>query len=127
MPGDPRSGSKVGEAPDREIGKPGKNRGKVVAHRNFKPAAAFHDRDEKLIKKSNPGKNEAYGLDAGPDGSQALLVSALTRNMGVAERSAIRQMVLLKNLLMPSTRSTQGCQERRSAGRSWQCDGRLPW
>ncbi len=39
-------------------------------------------RDEKLIKKSNPGKNEAYGLDAGPNGSQALLISALTRGMG---------------------------------------------
>jgi hypothetical protein len=43
MPGDPRSGSKVWEAPDREIGKPGENRGKIAAHRNFQPAAAFHD------------------------------------------------------------------------------------
>ena len=39
-------------------------------------------KDEKLIKKSNPGKHDAYGLDAGSGGSQALLVSALTRNMG---------------------------------------------
>ena len=37
MPGDPHSGSKVWEAPDRQIGKSGKNRGKVVAHRNFQP------------------------------------------------------------------------------------------
>ena len=41
-------------------------------------------KDEKLIKKSNPGKNEAYGLDAGPNGSQALLISALTRGLGAA-------------------------------------------
>jgi hypothetical protein len=43
MPGDPRSGSKVWKAPDREIGKSGKNRGKVITHRKFQPAAAFHD------------------------------------------------------------------------------------
>jgi hypothetical protein len=35
MPGDPHSGSKVWKAPDREIGKPGENRGKVIAHREF--------------------------------------------------------------------------------------------
>jgi hypothetical protein len=45
-------------------------------------------RDEKLIKKSNPGKNDAYGLDAGPGGSQAFLVSALTRGMGAAAMDA---------------------------------------
>jgi len=39
----PRSGSKVWEAPNREIGKPGENRGKVIAHRDLQPAAAFHD------------------------------------------------------------------------------------
>jgi len=43
MPGDPRSGSKVREALDREIGKPGENRGQIVAHREFQTAAAFHD------------------------------------------------------------------------------------
>lgn len=40
-------------------------------------------RDEKLIKKSNPGKGDAYGLDAGPGGRQAFFMSALSRNMGV--------------------------------------------
>jgi hypothetical protein len=35
MPGDPHCGSKVWEAPDREIAKPGDNCGKVVAHRDF--------------------------------------------------------------------------------------------
>jgi hypothetical protein len=34
MPGDPPSGSKVWKAPDREIGKPGENRGKVIVHRD---------------------------------------------------------------------------------------------
>lgn len=42
-------------------------------------------KDEKLIKKSNPGKNEAYGLDAGPGGSQAFLISALTGDMGITD------------------------------------------
>jgi hypothetical protein len=41
-------------------------------------------KDEKLIKKSNPSQNEAYGLDAGPDGSQALLIAGLLSNMGAA-------------------------------------------
>jgi hypothetical protein len=38
MPGDPHSGSKVWKAPDWEIGKPGENRGKVVAHRDLRSA-----------------------------------------------------------------------------------------
>jgi hypothetical protein len=42
-------------------------------------------KDEKLIKKSNPGKNDAYGLDAGPGGSQAFFVAALTRNMAAPD------------------------------------------
>jgi len=46
MPGDP-GGSKVWEAPDREIGKPGENRGKVIAHPNFQPATAFHYRENR--------------------------------------------------------------------------------
>lgn len=41
-------------------------------------------RDEKLIKKSNPSQGTAYGLDAGPGGSQALLMAGLTRNLGAA-------------------------------------------
>ena len=44
---DPRSGSKVWEALDRKIGKPGENCGQVVAHREFQPAAAFHDRENR--------------------------------------------------------------------------------
>jgi len=49
---DPRSGSKVWEAPDREIGKPGENRGKVVAHRDFQPTASFHDRENRCNLRS---------------------------------------------------------------------------
>jgi len=45
MLGDPRSGSKAWEALDRQIGKPRENRGQIVAHREFQPAAAFHDRE----------------------------------------------------------------------------------
>ena len=36
-------------------------------------------KDENLIKKSNPGQNDAYGLDAGPGGAQAMLVAGLMR------------------------------------------------
>jgi hypothetical protein len=46
MLGDPRSRSQVWETLDWEIGKPGENRGQVVAHWEFQPAAAFHDRHE---------------------------------------------------------------------------------
>ena len=45
MPGDPHSRSKVWKALGREIGKPRENRGKVFAHGEFQPAAAFHDRE----------------------------------------------------------------------------------
>ncbi|MGB7553591.1 MAG: hypothetical protein WBM04_04410 [Candidatus Korobacteraceae bacterium] len=43
MLGEPLSGSKGWEALDGKIGKPGENPGQVVAHWEFKPAAAFHD------------------------------------------------------------------------------------
>jgi hypothetical protein len=47
MPGDPHSGSKVWKAPDREIGKPGENRRKVIADRDLEPTAAFHNRESR--------------------------------------------------------------------------------
>jgi hypothetical protein len=47
MLGDPRSGSKVWEALDRKIGKPRGDRGQVVAHWEFQPPAAFHDRENR--------------------------------------------------------------------------------
>src|SRR6266568_1615808 len=47
MPGGPHSGSEIWEAPDRETGKPGENRGKVIAHRDSQPTAAFHDRENR--------------------------------------------------------------------------------
>src|SRR5580700_3983409 len=46
--GNPRSGSKVWEAPDREVGKSGENRGQIVAHPKFQPAAAFREPRESL-------------------------------------------------------------------------------
>ena len=42
----PRSGSKVWEVLDRAISESGKNHGQVVAHWDFQPAAAFHDRED---------------------------------------------------------------------------------
>ena len=52
--GDPRSGSKVWEALDREIGKPGENRGQIVAHGEFPaklapPHAAAHKLRHQLL------------------------------------------------------------------------------
>ena len=47
MPGNPHSGSNVWEAPDREIGKSGENHGEIIAHREFQPSAAFHDRENR--------------------------------------------------------------------------------
>ena len=48
MPGDDlHSRSKVWKAPDREIGKSGENRGKVIAHRDLQPTAAFYDREDR--------------------------------------------------------------------------------
>src|ERR1039457_3903007 len=52
MPGDPHSGSKVWKAPDREIGKPGENPGKVIAHWDLQPTAAFHDRENRCNLRS---------------------------------------------------------------------------
>src|ERR1035441_8457089 len=40
------------EAPDREIGKPGENRGKVIAHRDLQPTAAFHYRENRCNLRS---------------------------------------------------------------------------
>ena len=54
MSGDPDSGSEVWKAPDREIGKPGENRGQVIAHRDSQQTAAFHDRVGRLPN-SEPG------------------------------------------------------------------------
>ncbi len=52
MLGDPRSGSKVWEALDREIGKPGETRGQIVAHWEFQlapPHAAAHKLRHQLL------------------------------------------------------------------------------
>jgi hypothetical protein len=40
MPDDPRSGRKLWEALDREIGKLGENRGQILAHWEFQPLEA---------------------------------------------------------------------------------------
>jgi hypothetical protein len=47
MSGDPHSGRKVWKVPDREIGKPGENRGKIVAHGDFQPTTTLHDRENR--------------------------------------------------------------------------------
>jgi len=52
MPGDPHCGSMVWKAPDREIGKPGENRGEIIAHRDLQPTAAFCDRENRCNLRS---------------------------------------------------------------------------
>ena len=60
MLGDPLSGSEVWEALDREIGKPWENRGQVVAHWEFQPAAAFHNRQNCRNLRSRPWTADVY-------------------------------------------------------------------
>ena len=45
-------------------------------------------KDEKLLRKSNPGKEEAYGLDDGSTASNAMFINALTRSLGASEQTA---------------------------------------
>jgi hypothetical protein len=66
MPGDPHGGSKVWKAADREIGKPGENRGKVIAHRDLEPAAAFHDREKSLQPSVLPVECRCVSSSSGP-------------------------------------------------------------
>ncbi len=74
MPGDPHSGSKVRKAPNREIGKSGENRRKVVAHWDFQPAAAFYYRENRR-NGLNPLYQRQPALD--PTSAQAaVLVSS---------------------------------------------------
>ena len=47
MLGDPGSESKVWEALNREIGKPGEDHGEIVAHWEFQPTAAFYHRKDR--------------------------------------------------------------------------------
>ena len=56
MSGGPLSGSEIWEAPDREIAKPGENRGEIIAHRKFQPApAAFLDGENRRITRWEMG------------------------------------------------------------------------
>ena len=52
MPGNPHTGSKLWKAPDREIGKPGENPGKVIAHWDLQPTAAYKLYDRRQRKKT---------------------------------------------------------------------------
>lgn len=74
MPGDPHSGSKVWKAPDREIGKPGENRGKAIVRRDVQPTAAFHDRENRSNLQAARGRHLRFSpprvlqmLDQPPD------------------------------------------------------------
>jgi hypothetical protein len=60
MPGGPRGGSEIWEALDREIGKPGENRGQIVAYWEFQPAAAFHDRENRCNLRSRLWTADVY-------------------------------------------------------------------
>jgi hypothetical protein len=78
MPGDPHSGSKVWKAPDREIGKPGENRGKVIAHRDLQPTAAFHDRENRCNLRSRLWAADVQPILSTKFGSLVLLSTVLS-------------------------------------------------
>jgi hypothetical protein len=50
-------------------------------------------RDEKLIKKSNPSQDAAYGLDAGPGGSQSFFIAGVAAGMGATGDSLLDDSV----------------------------------
>lgn len=50
--GMPGGGSKVWKAAGREIGRPGENREKIIAHWEMQPTAAFHDRENRCNPRS---------------------------------------------------------------------------
>jgi hypothetical protein len=50
--------------------------------------------DEKLIKKSNPSQGAAYGLDAGPDGSQSFFIAGVAAGMGAAGNTLLDDSVI---------------------------------
>ena len=50
-------------------------------------------RDERLIKKSNPSQGAAYGLDAGPGGSQSFFIAGVAAGMGASGDSLLEDSV----------------------------------
>ena len=60
MLGDPGSRSKLWKAPDRAISESGENRGQVLAHGEFQPAAAFHDRENGRNLRSRQWAADVY-------------------------------------------------------------------
>jgi hypothetical protein len=89
MLGDPRSGSKVWEALDREIGKPGENRAQIVAHWDFQPAAAFHDRENRRNLRSRQWTADVYPvLPAHSHGTHRILRKVIAQlQFGVFQES----------------------------------------
>ncbi len=87
MSGDPRSGSKVRKAPDREIGKPGENRGQVVAHWEFQSAAAFDDRKGRRNPRSRLWTANVYSiLPAQCHGTHRVLCQVLSSSSGYSRK-----------------------------------------
>lgn len=68
-------------------------------------------KDEKLIKKSDPGKTAGYGLDAGPGGSQAPLIAAMVHNMdvqaGTAAPDSVSAQPFESRFAIPTVRAMQ--------------------
>ena len=62
MLGDPRSGSKVREALDRDIAKSGKDRCQIVAYRDSQPSAAFHCREDRRDLRSGLWASHVYPI-----------------------------------------------------------------
>jgi hypothetical protein len=56
----PGSGSEFREALDGEIREPREGRRQIVAHREFQPAAAFHDRENRRNLRSRRWAANVY-------------------------------------------------------------------
>jgi len=72
MPGNPHGGSKVRDPLDWEVTEPGENRGKVIAHRNSYPTAAFHDRENRRNLRSRLWAADVQPNSSGPEPLAAL-------------------------------------------------------
>ena len=93
-PGDPRCGSKVWQALDRELSESGKHCGQIVTNLEFQPAAAFNHRKNRRDLRS---RQRASYMDPPP-----------TKSYGT--RQVLRQVIVEHHQLqlIPRMRVSQG-------------------
>jgi hypothetical protein len=124
MPADPHSGSNVWKAPDREIGKPGENRGKVIVHRNPQPSATSDDAEPFRIQWLSANRLPRPTIPV----RCVALIASLPMQVGVHPRTLGAFVLLIRfvrpraiGLRIPPQAHESGCEFRRRLG----CDERL--